>query len=109
MNNRQRIFLSPSEPDLIGKCYSGAEHVHVICAAPSNFSFSLPDLWSAENVEYIVYNLSTNVGTVTVNGILMSTGETSHTLNPGDTVTFVSDMKSMWLLSDINTVGIYGV
>jgi hypothetical protein len=108
MNNRRRIFLSPTEPDLIGKYHRGAEHVHVICAAPQNFSFALPDLWSCEDVEFVVYNLSTSAGTVTVTGSLMSTGGTSHTLNPGDTVTFVSDMKSMWLLSDVNTVGTYG-
>ena len=99
---RTRVFLSPSQSSLVGKYPPDAEHIHVVCVADRNMSLALPDLGGCEQMEFIVYNLSTNTGTVTVTGKLMSTGGTSHVLNPGDTVTFVSDLKTMWLLSDIN-------
>jgi hypothetical protein len=99
-NNRARIFLSASQPQLVGKWNPGHEHIHVICNDTQAFTFALPDLDSAKDNEFIVYNVGT--GLVTVTGKAMSTGATSHVLNPGDTVTFVSDLKSMWLLSDIN-------
>ena len=99
---RTRVFLSPTQPQLIGKYSNKAEHVHVVCNASQAFSFALPDLSTCENTEFPVYNLPTSAGNVTVTAKLMSTGETSHVLAPGDTVTFVSDLKSMWVLSDIN-------
>jgi hypothetical protein len=99
---RARVFISPSEPSIIGKFPKDAEHIHVVCTAPYDFSFALPDLGACEQMEFIVYNLPSNAGKVTVTGKLMSTGGYSHVLNPGDTVTFVSDLKTMWLLSDIN-------
>ena len=103
MNNRARIFLSAAHPQLVGKYNPGHEHIHVICNDTQDFTFALPDLGSAKDNEFIVYNIGT--GAVTVTGKAMSTGSTSHVLNTGDTVTFVSDLKSMWLLSDANSLG----
>jgi hypothetical protein len=102
---RTRVFLSPAQPQLVGKYQQKAEHVHVVCNASQAFSFSLPDLNTCENTEFVVYNLPLSAGNVTVTAKLMSTGATFHVLAPGDTVTFVSDLKSMWLLSDLNSLG----
>jgi hypothetical protein len=115
---RQRLFISPSNPDIIGKVKPEAEHIHVVAICPYAMTLQLPDVGTSENVEIIVYNLLESVGILTVEGALMSTGSFTHDLNPGDTVTFVSSIKPVpgfsiqtpiWLLSDINTVGVYGV
>lgn len=95
---RTRVFLSPSQPQLVGKYPGKAEHIHVVCNATRSFTTALPDLNACEQMEFIIYNLASSAGTVTVTGKLMSTGATSRVLNPGDIVTFVSDLKTTWLL-----------
>ena len=105
-NERIRVFLSPSDPLLVGKYHAQAKHIHVVCDSKNGaFSIALPDLRMCEVQEFIVYNApSSGAGNiVTITGTAMEGGGTSHALNPGDTVTLVSDLKTRWLLSDVNT------
>lgn len=109
MNERTRIFLNHIDNTLIGKAYQAAKHVHVICDSyQAPFSVNLPDLFIPENQEYIVYNIpssgSGNDVTITpISGQLIAGNTTSHILHPYDAVTFVSDLKSKWLISDVNS------
>jgi hypothetical protein len=105
---RTRVFLSPADIILSGKFPSTAEHVHVILdSTDSAFTVTLPDLIFQQDREFIFYNLPSsgagnNVTIIPVGGQEIRIGEQSHVLAALDTVGFVSDMKSRWLLSDTN-------
>jgi hypothetical protein len=103
---RTRLYLTPSNNVL---AYQGqAAHVHIECdSATGAFTVQLPDLFLPEDKEFIFYNMSSSgagneVTVRCVSGQLLSTGESEHVLNVGDTVTFVSNLKDKWLLSDVN-------
>jgi hypothetical protein len=93
---RTRVFLSPSQPQLIGKYPEDAEHIHVICNGTRAFTTGLPDLNACEQMEFVFYN--TGTANVTVTGKLFSDGTKTHTIIPGASVSFVSNMKTMWLI-----------
>ncbi len=105
---RTRVFLNPSQNVLVGSYPQDAEHVHVVLdSSASAFSVDLPDLFLPEHKEIIFYNVpSDGAGhDVTINAIsgqVILNSNTSHVLQPYDVVGFVSDLKSKWLLSDVN-------
>lgn len=105
---RTRVFLSPSQPTLIGYYPDSAEHIHVVCdSSVAPFTVILPDVFQCEHKEIIFYNLAENgvgnpVTVVPVSGQQIRVNETSHVLANLDTACFVSDLKKRWLLSDVN-------
>lgn len=101
--SRVRVYLTPADTVLIGKYPQTAEHVHVECTSTSAFTVQLPDFKVCENRELIFYNVGAfSVTLRAITGQLFSDGGSTHVLNSGDVVSVVSDMKTMWLLSDIN-------
>jgi hypothetical protein len=68
----------------------------------------LPDVTQPEHKEFIFYNyprrgIGNTVTLLPVSGQLIINSDTSHVLNPWDTVSACADLKSRWLLSDINS------
>jgi hypothetical protein len=106
---RTRIFLNPSDTQLSGKYKAEAEHVHVILdSANDAFNVILPDMFMQETREIVFYNVPSNgagnsVTIYAVTGQILAGGFAYHVVSPYDTVTFVSDMRGQWLLSDINS------
>jgi hypothetical protein len=105
---RTRVFLNPSQNVLVGAYPDTAEHVHVVCdSTNAAFSVRLPDLLNVEHREIIFYNLQESgaghdVTVQAVAGQIINTADSEHVLHAGDTVTFVSDLKKRWILSDVN-------
>jgi hypothetical protein len=104
-----RVIINLSLPDhvLTGRYSQEGEHIHIICNSSAGaYTVNLPDLRTASNKEFIFYNPSAlgnnNVTIAEVFGYKFSNGARSHVLIPNDSATFVSDLNSMWLLSDIN-------
>jgi hypothetical protein len=106
LNMRTRCFLNPSDTRL--SFPQQAEHVHVVCnSAEAGFTVTLPDANMQESREFVFYNhpktgAGNNVSVVPVSGQLINGKDTTHTLIPYDSATFVSDLRNNWLLSDIN-------
>jgi hypothetical protein len=107
---RTRIFLNPSNNVLVGNYNPEVEHVHVVLdSSVAAFSVQLPDVTQPEHKEFIFYNYpSDGVGNavtlVPVTGQLLINTDTSHVLQPGDTVSACADLKNRWLLTDVNKV-----
>jgi hypothetical protein len=106
---RTRIFLNPSCTLLTYP--QDSEHVHISCdTALAPFSFVLPSISQCQEQEFIVYN-NPSIGdgnALIVNsrsGQLLEDGTFARTLAPFDSVTFVSDMRRKWLVSDISGAG----
>lgn len=105
---RTRLFLSPSNNQLVGAYPADAEHIHIVCdTTDAEFTVQLPDANLPEHKELIFYNVPTsgtghNVHVIPVGGQTLANSAVEHILAPGDTVTFVGDLKNRWLLSDIN-------
>lgn len=105
---RTRVFLTPADNTLVGKFAEEHEHIHVICDSTIGaYSVILPDLFSPVHKEFIFYNLhTTGAGNAVTlrpqSGQTMDFTIVSHVVNPGDSVTVVSDMRGTWLLSDVN-------
>jgi hypothetical protein len=105
---RTRIFLNPSNNVLVGAYPPGVEHVHVVLdSANAAFSVQLPDVTMPEHKEFIFYNYPSDgvghdVTLLPVTGQLMINTDTSHVLQPGDTVSACADLRNRWLLTDVN-------
>lgn len=112
---RTRLFLSPSNNTLVGAFPFDAEHIHIVLnSASAPFSVRLPDVKMPEHKEFIFYNIpsSGNGNDVTiypVDGQKITVKDTSHILSPGDTVTFVADLRNTWLISDINATTVFNI
>lgn len=105
---RTRITLTPSANVLVGNYPAGAEHIHCICdSANAAFTVQLPDVALPEHKEFVVYNQPSSgngndVTFVAVTGQTIKITDTQHILAPGDSVTFVADLRNNWLITDVN-------
>lgn len=106
---RTRVFLNPSANVLVGSYPPSAEHIHCVCdSASAAFSVQLPDVALPEHKEFVVYNQPSSgngndVTFVAVTGQTIKNTDTQHVLSPGDSVTFVADLRNNWLLTDVNS------
>jgi hypothetical protein len=99
---RTRIFLNPSNKSLAGYNVA-ADFIDAVCGSSiSGFSVTMPDLLIAQNKEFNFYNVCTGLGNtvkiLAVSGQRFSDGSSSYDLPPHQWASFVSDLKSMWLM-----------
>lgn len=105
---RTRVFLNPSNNQLVGAFPAESEHIHIVCdSATAAFSIRLPDVKLPEQREFIFYNLPSSgaghaVVIIPVDGQKLIVNDTAHSLSPFDTVSAVADLRNTWLLTDIN-------
>jgi hypothetical protein len=106
---RTRIFINHTNASQPLTIPPDAEHVHIIFdSSVMAFTWTLPDGSANAEREFITYNIpETGVGNIvrvlSQNGRwVIGQSAYYHDINPGDTVSFVSDLKRRWLLSDIN-------
>jgi hypothetical protein len=106
---RTRVFLNPSANVLVGNYAASAEHIHIVCdSATASFTVQLPDVALPEHREFVAYNqpasgAGNDVTFVAVTGQTIKNTDTQHVLAPGDSVTFVADLRNNWLITDVNS------
>jgi hypothetical protein len=100
MPNRQRIFLNHYDNTIVGKYSHDAETVHIVLDSEiTEFSVELPPLGNNEKTDFIFYNLPEygDGNDVTITGRSINKIETSLTIQPFETASFVDSLKGYWL------------
>jgi hypothetical protein len=101
---RQKIILTPYDPDLTGKINGEAEHVHVLLdTTVAAFTVALPSVTATMKRELLFKNIGANDATIISQAGQYCDLSTSIIIRPLDLVSLWADLIKTWWIQGVTS------